>query len=1126
MKSQHYGAARGNAVAALSMLLVAATASTSLAAAGPTGAAVPPSRVSAALPGSTPASSPGTAAGEQRWIPLLTGDLVAVNGKGDIVSIRPAKGREGIPVVRETFGGHTYAVPADARKLIHSGRLDRRLFDITTLSSPAYAQRQDLRFIVRYDSARPAARTALRAGTETRHTLDSINGDALSAPGGSAQLWSALTNGSAGSANRTTAPGIASVWLDAVVEASLDKSVPQIGAPQAWEAGFDGTGSRIAVLDTGIDATHPDLSGQVTAERNFTDSPDTLDRVGHGTHVASTAAGTGAKSGGQYKGVAPGAEILNGKVLGDGGVGDSSGIIAGMEWAVAEKADVVNLSLGGSDFPGVDPMEEAVNRMSAETGTLFVIAAGNRGPFAGSIGSPGSADAALTVGAVDKQDRLADFSSVGPRVGDGAFKPDLTAPGVDIGAALAKDTELGTPVADGYTALSGTSMATPHVAGAAAILAQQHPDWTGEDIKQVLTSSTTPGSYTAFQQGSGRTDLGAAIKQTAVARQMSLPFGTALWPHTDDQPITKDVTYRNLGGTPLTLKLTTEATGPDGAPAPSSLFTVDEQVTIAPGGEKTVKVTADTRTTGDRTGLFSGRVIATGGGQTIRTALSVELEAEAYTLTVKALDRAGKPADPSWSAALAGLSGAGAGYNTYVFGGTPAVRVPKGRYFLNGLLPVDPAGSFDQGLDFINQPRLDITGDTTVTLDARTTKPFDVTVPNRSARPVSAVMGVYTGMSEEEGAGFVVGYSGADPKLDPLKAIRTAHLGPKVNLREQFLEQNLAFSFSTGATGHDEYHLVYQPKSETALTGFTRHTKRHDFADVNVKIGTTGKDKFGIVSPGISGVGGGYATSHRLPYTGAVHLLGPSNSTWHSVFNQSNANVRWWTKYTPLSADVFKPGRVYRKAFNVGVFGPALPPGAGIYRQDSSLFGDVPLFVDRFGNINDNHTPYDDASTELHRDGKSVFWSPQPFDFQFRLGDERADYRLTVSITRPTVSEVSTNVTASWTFASESTANLTALPLSVVRFTPELSFNNTAKAGAKMRVPVSVEGPAAGRNLKSLTVWASYDKGDTWHKLTVRDDAVKVVNPRAGGSVSFKAVAVDKQGNAVEQTINDAYLTS
>lgn len=258
----------------------------------------------------------------------------------------------------ETRDGRTYALPDDALGLVRSGRVDRRLFDITTLSTPAYAQRHDLRLIVMYDAARTAARTALRstAGAKIRRTLPSINADAIAAPANdTAELWSAVTDGAADATKRSVAPGIASVWLDSVVQASLDKSVPQIGGPEAWAAGFDGTGSRIAVLDTGVDTTHPDLAGQVVAEQNFSDSPDAEDRFGHGTHVASITAGTGAKSGGKYKGVAPGARILNGKVLGDSGSGSMSQIIAGMEWAVAEKADVVNLSLGTYDSPEIDP---------------------------------------------------------------------------------------------------------------------------------------------------------------------------------------------------------------------------------------------------------------------------------------------------------------------------------------------------------------------------------------------------------------------------------------------------------------------------------------------------------------------------------------------------------------------------------------------------------------------------------------------------------------------------------------------------------------------------------------------------------------------------------------------------
>ena len=145
-----------------------------------------------------------------------------------------------------------------------------------------------------------------------------------------------------------------------------------------------------------------------------------------------------------------------------------------MEWA-ATHADVVSMCLGSNEpSDGTTPMDQSVDTLSDATGALFVIASGNNG-MVGGISAPGAADAALTVGAVDGQDQLAYFSNMGPRFGDSALKPDIVAPGVDISAARSHFVD-GT---GDYQTMSGTSMATPHVAGAAAILAQLHPGWSG-----------------------------------------------------------------------------------------------------------------------------------------------------------------------------------------------------------------------------------------------------------------------------------------------------------------------------------------------------------------------------------------------------------------------------------------------------------------------------------------------------------------------------------------------------------------------------------------------------------------------------------------------------------------------
>lgn len=180
-----------------------------------------------------------------------------------------------------------------------------------------------------------------------------------------------------------------------------------------------------------------------------------------------------------------------GKVLGDDNSGPNSGIIAGMEWAArTEHAKVINMSLGiGIYHTQDDPMSQAVNKLTAETGALFVIAAGNEGTDPYSVSAPGTADAALTVGSVDSSDVLAYNSGAGPRLKDDGLKPDLTAPGVEV---LAARSQYMTGGEGYYRTESGTSMAAPHVAGAAVLLAQKHPEWSGQQIKDALMSTSAP----------------------------------------------------------------------------------------------------------------------------------------------------------------------------------------------------------------------------------------------------------------------------------------------------------------------------------------------------------------------------------------------------------------------------------------------------------------------------------------------------------------------------------------------------------------------------------------------------------------------------------------------------------
>lgn len=173
-----------------------------------------------------------------------------------------------------------------------------RLFDVTELNRAENrrAQKSGLKLIVSYRGAQAdTAKAEVREAGSTRvaRTLKTLNAESVITPQRDARdIWQALTSKATHGAQRTTAAGIDRVWLDGVRRASLDKSVPQIGTPAAWKAGYTGKGVKIAVLDTGVDATHPDLKGQILDSKNFTASPDVKDRVGHGTHVSSIAAST------------------------------------------------------------------------------------------------------------------------------------------------------------------------------------------------------------------------------------------------------------------------------------------------------------------------------------------------------------------------------------------------------------------------------------------------------------------------------------------------------------------------------------------------------------------------------------------------------------------------------------------------------------------------------------------------------------------------------------------------------------------------------------------------------------------------------------------------------------------
>ncbi|NJE29819.1 alkaline serine protease [Thermococcus sp. 18S1] len=323
----------------------------------------------------------------------------------------------------------------------------------------------------------------------------------------------------------TRVSGIKFIQEDYKVQVSDATSVSQIGADTVWNSlGYDGSGIVVAVIDTGIDASHPDLQGKVVAWYDVVNGKTTpYDDNGHGTHVAGIVAGTGAVNS-QYIGVAPGAKLVGVKVLAADGSGTISDIIAGVDWVVQNKdkygIKVINLSLGSSQSSdGTDSLSQAVNNAWA-AGLVVCVAAGNSGPNTYTVGSPAAADKVITVGAVDSTDTIASFSSRGPTA-DGRLKPEVVAPGVDIIAPRASGTSMGTPIDNYYTKASGTSMATPHVAGAAALILQAHPTWSPDKIKTAFIETAdivAPTEIADIAYGAGRINVYKAINYDNYAK--------------------------------------------------------------------------------------------------------------------------------------------------------------------------------------------------------------------------------------------------------------------------------------------------------------------------------------------------------------------------------------------------------------------------------------------------------------------------------------------------------------------------------------------------------------------------------------------------------------------------------
>ncbi|MGW6016351.1 peptidase S8, partial [Streptomyces sp. NPDC055210] len=472
---------------------------------------------------------------------------------------------------------------------------------------------------------------------------------------------------------------------------------------------------------------------------------------------------------------------------------------------------------------------------------------------------------------------------------------------------------------------------------------QQHPDWTYAELKGALTGSAKGGAYTPFQQGSGRIQVDKAIKQSVVADPSSVSFGVQQWPHTDDTPVTRKVTYRNLGKTDVTLSLTVAATDPRGQAAPAGFFTLGAKtLTVPAGGTASVDLTANSKLGGTLDGAYSAYVTATGGGQSVRTAAAVQREVESYDLTLKFIGRDGNPAQ-YYSSSLDGVTGLAQGnwYAPYDASGTVKVRVPKGGYIFNSAVFVDPEDPA-KGLDWVTQPKLSITKKATITVDARTAKPVDITVPDAAAKSEVATP-MYT-------VGVPDGSNSYGWWLNSYDNFRTVHVGPQIT--DGSLYQQWGGHWVKPA---EEYDTLAGGKVKQVATGYTKHYKASELATVKTGLGASASGKKGVIyawgelpgststfAPGVQ---------QKLPGTRTLRLSTAGGAKWKLDFEQLGGLDEFGSPiveafYTLGAPQTFKAATSYEKTFNTAVFGPRTGSGLGLYREGNGIYGYLPLFAD------------------------------------------------------------------------------------------------------------------------------------------------------------------------------------
>ncbi|MGW7276239.1 S8 family peptidase [Streptomyces sp. NPDC054864] len=1084
---------------------------------------------------------------EKHTVTLITGDKVTLGptSKGrSAVTVDPAPYRDrgrSFRTLRDKRG--VYVIPEDVTSLL-SGTLDRELFNIRRLIDSGFddASTKELPLIVQgSDPLSPIK------GERRSRALASIDAVAVTVPKSTSSAFTAQFT----SPRKMAAEGITKVWLDDAVHltrtegskpssdgspppshksvAGLDSYLERIKAPDAWNLGLSGEGVDVALIDSGVDANHPDLQGKVEAEANFTTDPTPGDGNGHGTHVASVAVGTGARADGARKGVAFGANLLSAKVVADNGEGLTSWVIAGMEWAARRGADVVNVSLGGAPRED-DPLADAVDTLSSETDTLFVVASGDDSAGDFSVTTPGVAGSALTVAGNGYR-----LDGAGPAPYTYLAKPDLVAPAADIMGA-----HIGGGTTQPYGAMTGTSPATAQTAGAAALLREQHPDWDARRVKTALTAAAQElEGQLPLNDGAGLLDVAQAATDTVRLSRSNIDF--AYLPHPDSsKPASRDIAITNEGGTPRTFTVTDRANDLAGHAAPDNLVTSSkERVTVPPGATEVVTITL-TPANGDP-GPYEGFVIlAEEGGPQRHLPLNFTMEAPRVTTSLKVLDRHGEP----WAGGtvlLVSLSGkyqpGGGGWGLVNLDeqGRGAARMAPGPMTMMATVRTPEKGDEPESVALAGYSEIVVEEDRLITIDARRARQLE---PAR-------VEGVRTTV-----ASALIHFEQQDEKGYDLSTMLVV-TGDEVEDGRVFLEPTspaqhgeAAFEtrwrlFSDGRSHSrqaDFYDLILG--SGPVIPGALRFTVSKREARELARIESDYRSVLGSADTYVDSV-----SAHSDLVNNSVMLSYPLSVPQRRVEMATAREDIIWRQHvtygTPQIVQaklvtpetVYKPGRRYSAVW----FEATAPALIATHLSDALNVGSAQISDGtHMGGV--DQRILGPQQIKMFRNGKEL---TRDTGGSFPTTPERALFR--VEHTAHPVQEIfpmGRRVDTAWTFPSEGPepGGPVRTP-SVLRldYDPETTSAGVLRPGRSMtmkaRIIAGTDQDDVGTVERgTLQMWVSTDHGEHWSRMSVKAGHDRWFTARAhslklrpGDTISVRAHGTASGRRGVEQTLIDVY---